>query len=247
MREVQRGDRVVVYDDVLSTEDHLRVWNWFNRLAFDPVVPGTLSRRTWDGVSFVGPSFISEGRRKVPKTEPFESVVGALISTLSDEASWLIGSQGERWTDLSVVPNYYPAGAKLGWHNDGPGRAGAFIYYVHRQWSPSWGGELLLLDESASDLWKAAKEASGSQDGLFEHQTEDRALMNGSRSMFIAPKPNRLVVFVADTYHSVARVDSAAGEHARCALAGFYLPPTSTRESSLDRPQLLGTATSLRH
>jgi hypothetical protein len=53
----------------------------------------------------------------------------------------IFGMAGADWKVLSFALWQYPAGTRLGWHNDaGGGRTGEFILYLHDRWPPSWGG-----------------------------------------------------------------------------------------------------------
>lgn len=235
MIESARGERYVVYDDVLTPEDFQKARFWFGSLDFTPVWPGTAARRISDGISYsaagVGPIYSTSA---APHSSTGE-VLGAMIGRLAEQASWLIGCEGERWTGLTLLPNFYPTGSRLSWHNDGPGRAGAYIYYLHPTWNASWGGELMLLDESATQLHTKSllPPLSQQEDGLLELRREENAIRSATRSRFVSPWPNRLVVLQADTYHSIARVDTSAGENTRCAVTGFMLEASPASDEGL--------------
>jgi hypothetical protein len=40
---------------------------------------------------------------------------------------------------------------------------------------------------------------------------------------YLVPKPNRLVVMAGGHPHKIARVDTAAGNHVRASVAGFFV------------------------
>ena len=106
---------------------------------------------------------------------------------------YLIGSPGKHWKSASATPYAYPLQTSLEWHDDGGRYGGAYVFYAHRAWKPTWGGELLIEDK--------------------------RGVGSG---VFVAPTPNRLVVIRGGTRHKIARVSLLAGEHFRLSVAGFF-------------------------
>ena len=53
--------------------------------------------------------------------------------------------------------------------------------------------------------------------------TESEVLFAGPDPLCVQARPNRLVFLTGDTFHTVRRVDPAAGDHPRCSLTGFFL------------------------
>jgi Rps23 Pro-64 3,4-dihydroxylase Tpa1-like proline 4-hydroxylase len=126
------------------------------------------------------------------------------------------GKAGEDWSTLSFAYCKYPAGSRLGWHNDaGKGRTGEFILYLHNEWQPSWSGELLLLDRDTND-----KSTDNTETNPFK-RIETEVACADTELVAIQPRPNRLVLVKAGTPHTINRVDVAAGEVQRCTLTGF--------------------------
>jgi SM-20-related protein len=77
----------------------------------------------------------------------------------------------------------------------------ALVSYLHEEWEPDWGGELII--------YKA-----------------DRQIAAGPKlriSHCIAPEPGSLVLFTVPRFHRVRRVDPVAGEHVRLSIAGWLL------------------------
>jgi len=106
----------------------------------------------------------------------------------------LIGTLGTDWKSASATPFAYPLQTSLEWHDDGNRYTGAYVFYAHRAWKLSWGGELLIED--------GRRAGSG---------------------VFVAPTPNRLVVLRGGTRHKIAKVSVLAGEHFRLSIAGFFM------------------------
>lgn len=83
-----------------------------------------------------------------------------------------------------------------------PLRRLAVVGYVHEEWNPDWGGELMIY---------AAKQIPG------RHQPEL------SVTHCILPRPGSLVFFTVPRFHRVCRVDPVCGEHARLSIAGWFM------------------------
>ncbi len=78
----------------------------------------------------------------------------------------------------------------------------AMVTYLHDEWHPDWGGELMIY---------AAGQGTG---------------MNGHRltiSHCIAPLPGSLVLFTVPRFHRVCRVDSLGGDQRRLSVAGWFM------------------------
>ena len=82
-----------------------------------------------------------------------------------------------------------------------PTRRLALATYVHDEWQPDWGGELLLYKETPDPNGKKNLEVS----------------------QCIAPSPGSLVIFVVPQFHRVCRVDALAGNHKRLSIAGWFM------------------------
>jgi SM-20-related protein len=78
----------------------------------------------------------------------------------------------------------------------------ALVSYVHDEWEPDWGGELII--------YEADRQTGTGRPKL-------------RISHCIAPEPGSLVLFSVPRYHRVCRVDPVAGEHARLSIAGWLL------------------------
>ena len=128
-----------------------------------------------------------------PSGTPVDALLEA-IGNESGQAMPLLGREGSDWVGILASAFVYNPGARAAWHRDDNEYRGAFIYYVHEKWEPSWGGELLI-----------SHDRPGTGDGVF-----------------VAPLPNRLVILQGGALHSVASVSARTGGLARTSVAGFF-------------------------
>jgi SM-20-related protein len=82
-----------------------------------------------------------------------------------------------------------------------PLRRLALVTYLHDEWEPDWGGELIIY-----------RSVPG------QHTRSDLVI-----SHCIAPKPGSLVLFTVPRFHRVCRVDSVSGHHKRLSVAGWFM------------------------
>ncbi len=82
-----------------------------------------------------------------------------------------------------------------------PRRRLAAVLYLHEEWHPDWGGELIVY------------ESRKGQADLGELRV----------SHCVAPRPGSLVIFSVPRYHRVCRVDPVAGAHKRLSIAGWFM------------------------
>ena len=78
----------------------------------------------------------------------------------------------------------------------------ALVTYLHEEWQPDWGGELIIY---------AAR--SG----------EQMAQPDLVPTHCIEPRPGSLVMFTVPRFHRVCRVDATAGQHRRLSIAGWFM------------------------
>jgi SM-20-related protein len=77
----------------------------------------------------------------------------------------------------------------------------ALATYMHSEWHPDWGGELIL--------YETREDQRGNK--LFE------------ATHCLAPQPGTLVLFTVPRSHRVCRVDRLAGSHKRHSIAGWFM------------------------
>ena len=78
----------------------------------------------------------------------------------------------------------------------------AVVTYIHEEWRPDWGGELIIYE----------RRADGSLDSVDLVPTH-----------CIEPRPGTLVMFTVPRYHRICRVDLTAGAHRRLSIAGWFM------------------------
>jgi SM-20-related protein len=82
-----------------------------------------------------------------------------------------------------------------------PLRRLAVVAYLHDEWEPGWGGELIIYRQRSGD-----------------HNCSDLAI-----SHCIAPKPGSLVLFTVPRFHRVCRIDPLSGGTKRLSIAGWFM------------------------
>ncbi|HEY3465628.1 MAG TPA: 2OG-Fe(II) oxygenase family protein [Amycolatopsis sp.] len=214
MRVSQRGKRFVVIDDFLDEAKLAAARDMLARPGFAEV-ESVISPEE-DGVAFraKGIQFRDELSAAGVGGRPghYEELVRIVHREREFYGEWRAD-----WNRIAFTCWKYPAGSRLGWHNDaGLGRRGEFILFLHESWRPSWGGELMLLDVDPEEL-------TGVEAGSGTPVARMEAFLDACpvSPVAIAPKPNRLVLVKAETVHQIHRVDETAGDALRCTLTGF--------------------------
>jgi Rps23 Pro-64 3,4-dihydroxylase Tpa1-like proline 4-hydroxylase len=220
MRLTESGERYVVYDDFLSPSEFEHAASLMRRADLAETYSVISAERDGPAHRSRGMSFSArigdEGTGGRPPA--FKAIAQAVRA----EAR-LFGEAGVSWDKLTYTFWQYPAGSRLGWHNDaGRGRQGEFIVYLHPEWDISWGGELLLFDREPRALLEMLGVSAETIEALSPQALLDEILRTCEASpLAVLPRPNRLVMVKANTVHTVRRVDHTAGSHRRCTLTGF--------------------------
>ncbi|MEU8508756.1 2OG-Fe(II) oxygenase [Streptomyces brevispora] len=236
MREIQRGKRFVVIDDFLSEPVFSGAQDLLERATF--------TRRESVISEEDGPAFRSKGVR-------FKEELGSVdaggrpkvyeeLARAVHAHSDFYGEASTDWNRIAFAFWKYPAGSRLGWHNDaGRGRRGEFILFLHDRWRPSWGGELKLIDEDPQPA-----NADDDAESDLVRRMENRIDRSTTSPVAIVPKPNRLVLVKSDTVHTIGRVDPTAGDTLRRSLTGFVsLSPERTTSPGSAREKLTAILT----
>lgn len=112
---------------------------------------------------------------------------------------------------FSLMVHAYSAGAEIDWHMDYSSLA-SYSFYLHDDWKPQWGGNLLVADHSTVDT-------QGNNGTVFDN---NNSMLNPGYGTYYAPLPNRLVI-IKKVFHKVERIDYAAGNNMRISFTGFFV------------------------
>lgn len=234
MKAVYQDEQVAVFDDVLPPEQFRALWDDCQSEPWQSVhAEGrNPSFGLDDGEAFWGRSL---ALASIPldgllppdldpsalpiRFHPTGRAVDPALEAMRQAAATvphLVGKEGEDWAGINVRPYAYPRGPGLAWHEDSGPYSGAVIYYTHLEWNVAWGGELLFADPApAGSPERAALDVSA----------KNAAILDVGTGGFVMPKPNRLVFIAPGCRHMIAQVTSAAGNHPRMSLAGFFVTP----------------------
>lgn len=214
-------ERILVMDDFLSASQLETLWDEVQQLDYR-----SWKSEIWNkhypadsGDLYEGPAALDVA------ADTACTAVQAFIVTLrasADKFENLCGRRGHDWQVLTVRPFVMPAGSCLSWHEDGGGKTGAFVFYAHPHWGARWGGELLVAQPPTPAAMATAREKQRDKQPYFETQILDALLDSPGLGSYITPRPNRLVILKGGTWHSIRRVEPAAGDHLRVTLAGFF-------------------------
>lgn len=197
-RLMAKGARYVVIDDALSAAAFESWQRAASRATYQPTF-GSVTAEL-DGITFFANGRLSDG-----------SAGQSACRELSDE---IISGLGLLDFPSTALPDgfrfwRYPRATGLDWHDDGRARSAAFTLYLSDEWRATWGGELEILDVSTDDV-------------PCRYRDIPRDLMNSPvLPVAIPPRPNRLVLMVAGTFHRIRPVEFNAGDRLRRSLTGF--------------------------
>jgi hypothetical protein len=225
-RIISANERFMVFDDFLPAKTVDALFEHVNDDEFTVVHQRRVLKpwRLGDGLPVRGTTVtFRPGTRdrsldnSYPTDTPLDLFVDAIRKILPETAGSIGLSRGS-WGAITFSPWIYPAGAGLSMHSDSLAHAGAYTYFLHREWSYHWGGHLLVLDD-ADDTPKPKPYRHWLSDA-----EENRILSARSGlATCILPKPNRLVFLAPTALHMITRVDPNAGTHARVSISGFFV------------------------
>jgi len=229
---VSEQKHFIVIDNFLSESQHSDLFKYFKELEFQfvhtekriPAFKLTDGNPLWSEPILSHPYSKNTLCPVYPTGKPIDILMKEVID-LAEKNSHLIGERDKDWAYFFARPYIYPVGCGLNWHTDGKyGAPGAFVYYVHPEWEPAWGGELLISPlETAQPVEEECKRRSN---WVNEHHT--KIIMDHSVGHYILPKPNRLVLMTGKVFHTIKKVDPAAGDNLRMTVQGFFQDPGGT-------------------
>lgn len=212
-------DKVLVLDDALPEVAWRAVWD--NVSACEDYSPKDVLAewtKVWHWETMPPVSSVRTYWYSDSPFGKYPDVVGDLFLQAARRYPDLAGA----FKELRLHTHLIPHGAGISLHRDGHA-AGSFTYYPHPVWEPGWGGELFVPDV-AGDHGEHPGHRYGSA-----YRRED--LPDGMDvGVYVAPRPNRLVLTAPRVYHSVNRVSPAAGDNLRVAVVGFLYQERPVKE-----------------
>ncbi|MGW0364792.1 2OG-Fe(II) oxygenase [Streptomyces sp. NPDC002990] len=240
MNIVASGARYRVIDDFLPPNELAEIRSLMKRRRFEEVA--SVIYPETDGHAFRSRGAVlrqdtgaptAESREQDAQPAAFQMILRELRAHRD-----MFGAPGEDWSAVGFSFWQYPAGSRLGWHNDvATGRLGEFVFFLHEEWKASWAGELVILDADpeAVDVDTTGMSAM--------EAVEAKASLASHALTAVVPKPNRLVLVQEGTIHCINRVDRTAGTTLRQTMTGFVAGAAPEPERrSMDRlTSLLGS------
>lgn len=226
----------LVIDHFLSAAAHEELYRYFKGLDFQfvhtekkiPAFKLTDGNPLWSTPTLSHPYAKNTLYPVYPTGTSLDLLLKEVIE-LAESSSHLVGERGKDWAYFFARPYIYPAGCGLNWHTDGKyGAPGAFVYYVHPEWEPSWGGELLISPPETA--MSSEEEGPPRSNWVNAHHTQ--IIMEHSVGHYVLPKPNRLVLMKGKVFHTIKKVDPSAGDNVRMTIQGFFQDPANLLKSS---------------
>ncbi|MFJ3235691.1 2OG-Fe(II) oxygenase family protein [Streptomyces sp. NPDC086787] len=218
MRLVASGERFRIIDDFLLSDDLDEIRSLMKRRQFDRVASVVYPEADGPALRSRGALLRQDSVELAVDVQGNGTPPGAHAAILQELRSHpdLFGTAGEDWSVVGFSFWQYPAGSRLGWHNDvATGRQGEFVFFLHEEWKASWAGELILLDVDPAAINLDTTGMSPLE------VVEAKASLASHALTAIVPKPNRLVLVKEGTIHCIHRVDHTAGETLRQTMTGF--------------------------
>ncbi|MEU2834397.1 2OG-Fe(II) oxygenase [Streptomyces lavendulae] len=230
---VASGARYRVIDDFLPPNELVEIRSLMKRRRFEEV-PSVIYPET-DGHAFRSRGAVLRQDTEAPTAESREqnaqpTAFRTILRELGAHQD-MFGAPGEDWSAVGFSFWQYPAGSRLGWHNDvATGRLGEFVFFLHEEWKASWAGELVILDADPETVDVDTTGMSAME------AVEAKASLASHALTAVVPKPNRLVLVQEGTIHCINRVDRTAGTTLRQTMTGFVAGAApAAAQRSVDR------------
>lgn len=237
MQLVTRTSQFCVFDNVLSPNDFELLSNYVYDEDYQSVHPQKREKvfSLYEGTPLNSTAVFSHKpigndmkEHKVYPTNTGIDIFFECILSRSEMLTEWIGRKSIDWEMFTAKAFLFPQGAGLSWHDDRKNKTGSYIFYTHSSWNTQWGGELLIADETVKNINSLLVETIRLPEGKVVKQNLDNTYENQKNTEvgvghYIFPKPNRLVVIASGNWHKINKVSSAAGNHFRCSISGFFL------------------------
>lgn len=210
-----------VVDEVYDADAFLKLHNHFNLLDYSHnFINGWIKVWRLNDGYIVGSNPVE--KKDMPSNTAFDWIDSTVSYLAKNYFEDVVGKEGEDWTNIVYRSYIYPTGSKISWHDD-VGYSGACIFYWHQEWSPFWGGELLVAKTPPAE----ESEKIVHQNPLSASDHVNRSFVNGilnkyGMGSYFTPLPNRMIFTSGSLWHSINRVDQAAGDKNRCSVVCFF-------------------------
>jgi len=214
MKLAYANKNVVVYDDVMDENAYAALWKWVQLENY-----ATSHSGSWHKVWHLTDAQPMMGHEWQASKRPWNNgmdICAHYISEIAKHHKDHLGEEGKDWNEVVYRSYLYARNSKISWHND-MGYASAAVFYTHPRWSPQWGGELFVAE--VPEKYDLVTQESGPH---LTHDWWDGYLSERGVGLYIQPKPNRLVLMPAGTWHMINRVDADAGDNVRCSITAFF-------------------------
>lgn len=220
MKLIAKDNDFAVLDEVFEPSIFTNFWTYYNQLdfAYRSMTGWCKVWRINDGQILAGAPF---KHTQAPFNCPMDWVHKTIFALAGEHFSSIVGSYGKDWSDILLTPYIYPVGTRISWHDDFA-YTGACIFYAHPKWNPHWGGELMLAKTPPEEELNKIKNSANAADMMTRDYLCPIVDYYGM-GRYIAPMPNRMVFTRGDLWHSINRVDQAAGDNMRCSVVAFFL------------------------
>jgi len=211
-----KNEIAAVFDDVFETDAFNYFVGFYNSQEFMFRSSGVWQKiwRINDGEFLAGAEIDS---RQLPVNNCYDWLHQQVYGLATQHVQDIVGKEGEAWDHIVYRPYIYPVGSKISWHDD-YGYSAACIFYCHREWSPFWGGELMIASTPSIDTI----DTSQGGDDQINRKFSKELLNHFGYGMYFGCNPNRLVFSKGGAWHAINRVDTSAGEHVRASVVAFF-------------------------
>lgn len=239
--KITQHEHFIIIDDFLE-EKQFEMLNHFLQLSDFKHVHGDGFQRAFglNNNPFWAPPYLSHAReddsdtKAFPTKEGIDYFLGPMID-LKDKIKSYVGQHSREWDFFFCRPYLYPRETYLDWHTDGKYNiSGAYVFFAHKEWHHSWGGDLLIDSKQVDSVDYPKKEVF---EGEFkeigyalDNKPVNEQVSDPGFGSFICPKPNRLVVFKPKIWHKITPVSPNAGENYRLSLTGFFMKNEEIRK-----------------
>lgn len=217
MKITSKNDEFAIFDEVFDNETYEKFVKFF--CDHDFVRNSGKHEKVWrvcDGEFLAGKNYFSQ---HMPFNNPLDWLCTYIKILVKDHVGHIVGKEGEDWEQWTLRPYIYPAGTRISWHND-YGFSAACIFYCHKEWSPSWGGELMVAKVPTGTN---APNLESISDDDFSRKKIKPLLDYYGLGSYICCLPNRLVFTKGNVWHTINRVDKDAGENLRFSIVVFFM------------------------